>query len=222
MGVAILFFAGVATVAAWWLSTQRLASKPWLEEGAAGGFPRSEASSAPVAKIGLGVLLTALGALFALLISAYVMRMQLGDWRPVPKPTVLWVNTGVLMLGSAALQWVRAVADRGNLRAVRAGLLAAGIAAVVFVSGQLLAWQQLASSGYFLTLNPATSFFYLITALHGAHVLGGLVALARSTVRAWRGPRVEDQLRLGIELCSLYWDFLLLMWFVLFGLVLLS
>jgi cytochrome c oxidase subunit 3 len=222
MGVAILFFAGIATVAAWWLSTQRLASKPWLEEGAADAFPGSEASSAPVAKIGLGVLLAALGALFALLISAYLMRMQLGDWQPVPKPTILWVNTGMLMLGSAALQWVRAVANRGDLRAVRAGLLAAGIAAIVFVSGQLLAWQQLAASGYFLTWNPASSFFYLITALHGVHVLGGLVALARSTVRAWRGPRDVEQLRLGIELCSLYWDFLLIIWLVLFGLLLLS
>ena len=103
MGVTILFFSGLAVIAVWWLSRHRIASKPWLEQGLAGGFPRTGGSSSPVSKIGLGVLLATLGSLFALFISAYLMRMQLADWRPVPKPTLLWINTGVLMLSSAAL-----------------------------------------------------------------------------------------------------------------------
>jgi hypothetical protein len=98
MGITILFFSGLAVIAVWWLSTQRLTSKPWLEQGAAGEFPGTGVSSAPMAKVGLGVFLAAIGSLFALFISAYFMRMQLADWRPVPKPTLLWVNTGVLML----------------------------------------------------------------------------------------------------------------------------
>jgi cytochrome c oxidase subunit 3 len=89
------------------------------------------------------------------------------------------------------------------------------------MAGQLLAWEQLGKVGYFLTSNPASSFFYLITAIHGLHVLGGVVALARNIVRAWHG-RDSARLRLGLELCSLYWDFLLLMWLVLFALLLLS
>jgi cytochrome c oxidase subunit III len=221
MGVTVLFFLGLAAIAGWWLSTQRLHSKPWLEQGAAGESPATGVSSVPAAKIGLGVLLAALGALFALSISAYLMRMQLGDWRPMPKPTLLWFNTGVLMLSSAALQWVRTAADRDDLGAVRVGLLAAGGASIAFVGGQLLAWQQLAGSGYFLTWNPASSFFYLITALHGVHVVGGIVALGRNVALAWQA-RDLAKLRLGLDLCSLYWDFLLLIWLVLFALLLLS
>lgn len=221
MGVTILFFAGLAVIAVWWLSTQRLTSKPWMEQGLAGEFSAMGVSTAPLAKVGLIVLLVAIGSLFALFISAYVMRMQLADWRPVPKPTLLWVNTGILMLNSAALHWARVKAGQDSIGYVRTLLLIAGAAALVFVAGQLLAWQYLVQAGYFLTSNPASSFFYLITALHGLHVLGGVVALGRNGARAWQARDLAS-LRLGIDLCSLYWDFLLLMWLVLFGLLLLS
>ncbi len=219
MGVTILFFSGLAVIAVWWLSRQRLASKPWLEQGPAGEFPGTGVSALPVAKIGLGVLLAALGSLFALFISAYLMRMQLADWRPVPKPTLLWINTGVLMLSSAALQWARIAADREDPGRVRAGVLMAAGAALAFLIGQLFAWQQLTATGYSLTSNPASSFFYLITALHGVHLIGGLIALGGVAMRAWGGREVGQQ-RLSLDLCSMYWDFLLLMWLVLFGLLL--
>jgi cytochrome c oxidase subunit 3 len=221
VGATILFFAGLAVIAVWWLSKHRIASKPWLEQGAAGELPGTGVSSMPVAKIGLGVLLAALGSLFALFISAYLMRMQVFDWRPVPKPALLWINSGVLMLSSAALQWARGAADRRDRRGMRTGLFAAAAAALVFLAGQLVAWGQLTATGYFLTSNPASSFFYLITALHGVHLIGGLVALGAVTVKGWRenDPRL---LRLNLDLCSMYWDFLLLMWLVLFGLLLLT
>src|SRR3954451_20285371 len=129
-------------------------AKPWLEEGALGEFPGTGASSVPAAKIGLGVFVAVVAALFALFLSAYVMRMQLIDWRPVPKPTLLWINTGVLILSSAGLQWAQDAADRRNLDGVRTGLFAAGLAALAFLAGQLFAWQQLGSLGYFVTTNP--------------------------------------------------------------------
>jgi cytochrome c oxidase subunit III len=221
VGVTILFFSGLAVIAVWWLSRQRLASKPWLEQGAAGEFPGTGVSAVPIAKIGLGVLLATLGSLFALFISAYLMRMQLADWRPVPKPTLLWINTGVLMLSSAALQWTRIGAAHRDLAGVKMGLLAAAAAALAFLAGQLFAWQQLTATGYFLTSGPASSFFYLITALHGVHLVGGVIALAAVALSIWRDPE-PDRVRLNLDLCSMYWDFLLLMWLVLFGLLLLT
>ena len=84
--------------------------------------------------------------------------------------------------------------------------------------GQLLAWQQLNVAGYFLTANPANAFFYLITAVHGLHVLGGLAALGRTIAKAWRGVEVS-RLRLSIELCTMYWHFLLLVWLILLALL---
>ena len=221
MGVTILFFSALSVFAVWWLSTHRLTAKPWLEVGAAGEHPGTGVSATPNAKVGLGVFLAVVGALFALLISAYVMRMALADWRPVPKPTLLWINTGVLMLASAALQWARSAAWREDAEGVKTALLAAGAATLAFMAGQVWAWHQLTGTGYLLAGNPANTFFYLITAAHGLHLVGGLVALGRNLLRAWQGYD-PARLRLGIELCGMYWDFLLLMWLILFGLLLLT
>ncbi|MGK9233636.1 cytochrome c oxidase subunit 3 [Inquilinus limosus] len=218
MIVVTLFMLAVAAVALWWLARQGLTAKPWLEESTAGNVPATGASPQPTAKIGLGVFLTVAGALFALMISAYAMRMAMPDWRSLPVPALLWVNTAALVVSSAALQCAQGAARRRDLADVRTGLLAGGAAALVFLVGQLLAWQQLHLLGYFLATNPANSFFYLVTAVHGAHVLGGLVALARTGARAWRDDE-PGRLRLSVELCTLYWHFLLLVWLILLALL---
>jgi len=221
MGVIILLVAALAAIVVWWLSKQRLMAKPWLEEGALGEFPGTGASSLPAAKIGLGVFVAVVASLFALFLSAYVMRMQLADWRPVPKPTLLWINTGVLILSSAGLQWAQDAADRRDIGGIRAGLYAGGAAALAFLLGQLLAWQQLRSMGYFVTTNPASSFFYLMTAVHGLHLAGGLAALGRTILKGRAGVAIQE-LRSSIELCAIYWHFLLVVWLILFGFLLLS
>jgi cytochrome c oxidase subunit 3 len=214
----ILFMAGIAAIAGWWLSQQRLASKPWLEEGVLVDFRGDNASSLPSAKIGLGVFLAVVGSLFALFISAYSMRMSMVDWRALPVPKLLWFNTGVLITSSIALQWAYMAARRNDMDGVIIGLLAGAASAVIFLVGQLLAWQQLKVAGYFVASNPANSFFYLITAMHGMHLMGGLVALGRTTAKVWRGAKMI-QVRLSVELCAIYWHFLLLVWLVLLGLL---
>jgi cytochrome c oxidase subunit 3 len=83
----------------------------------------------------------------------------------------------------------------------------------------LVAWQQLSAAGYYLDLNPANAFFFLLTAVHGLHMLGGLWVWARSTMKVWTGAD-SDSVRLSIELCTVYWHFLLLVWIVLFGMLL--
>jgi cytochrome c oxidase subunit 3 len=210
--------AGIAAIAGWWLSQQRLASKPWLEEGVLVDFRGDNASSLPPAKIGLGVFLAVVGSLFALFISAYSMRMGMVDWRALPVPKLLWFNTGVLITSSIALQWAYMAARRNDMDSVIIGLLAGAASAVIFLVGQLLAWQQLKVAGYFVASNPANSFFYLITAVHGLHLMGGLVALGRTTAKVWRGAKMI-QVRLSVELCAIYWHFLLLVWLVLLGLL---
>lgn len=217
MSAVVLFMAGVALIAGWWLSHQRLASKPWLEEGVIGDLPRGSAPL-PATKIGLGVFLAVVGSLFALLISAYGMRMDLIDWRPLPVPKLLWFNTAVLILSSIALHWALVSARRGADDATLLGLIAAEITAIVFLLGQILVSWQLVTAGYFLASNPANAFFYLITAIHGLHILGGLFVLSRALVREWRDG-ATPQLRLSIELCAIYWHFLLLVWLILLGLL---
>ena len=102
---------------------------------------------------------------------------------------------------------------------VKVGLLGAGSFAFVFLAGQLLAWQQLVDLGYFAATNPANGFFYLVTAVHGLHLLGGLVAWGRTAEKVWSGF-APAKVRLSVELCAVYWHFLLVVWLVLFALLL--
>jgi cytochrome c oxidase subunit III len=245
----LIVLAPIGAIIAWWLARQRLMSKPWLEVGAIGEVPGTGALSLPPAAIGLGVLLAVVSSLFALFISAYLMRMQVADWAQMPAPKLLWFNTGVLILSSVALQYALVAARRGRMDHVRDGLLVGGLFALTFLVGQLLAWQQLNAAGYFLAANPANAFFYLFTGLHGLHLLGGLVALGLVAEKVWRGsaqvpeqagPRTSirrwapafraghtesknslepNQVRLGVQLCAVYWHFLLALWFVLFTLL---
>jgi cytochrome c oxidase subunit 3 len=216
MSAIVIFLALVAAVAGWWLSRQRLMSKPWLEAGPVTAFPETEAPLMHPAKIGLGVFLAVVGTLFALLISAYFMRMVYSDWQPAPVPRVLWLNTAMLAWASVALQGAVSAAHKRQIGNLRLALLTCALASVGFLAGQLLAWRDFAAQGYFATSNPAASFFYLLTAMHGLHIVGGLVALGRVNVRAWQGARSEG-LVLSTELCAMYWHVLLVVWLALFS-----
>jgi cytochrome c oxidase subunit 3 len=213
-----LILAVIGIVVAWWLSQQRLMSKPWLEVGVAGENSGSSPSSLPAAIVGLGVFLAVVSSLFGLFLSAYFMRMQVADWAELPAPKLLWVNTGVLILSSIALQYAQVAARKGQMDRVGNGLIAGGYFAVTFLIGQLLAWRELTTAGYLVADNPANAFFYLLTGVHGVHLLGGLVALARTTDKVWRGCEVSE-LRLSVRLCAVYWHFLLVVWLVLFTLL---
>ncbi|MET0574715.1 MAG: cytochrome c oxidase subunit 3 [Mesorhizobium sp.] len=215
MSVILVFLAVIAGISGWWLSQQRLMSKPWLEQGIIDEHGGSLGPAMPTAKIGLGVFLAVVGCLFALFTSAYFMRMALSDWQPLPMPQLLWFNTLVLVLSSVALQVALMAARRGQLETVRLGLATGGLTAVAFLVGQLFAWRELAGDGYLLASNPANSFFYLITGLHGLHIVGGLIGLARTTFRAWTGTPAR-KLALWVELCAMYWHFLLFIWLALF------
>ena len=218
MGISVGIMFLIMAVVAGWLLKQTLSTTPWIArttivEGHTGSFPQ------PAAKIGLWVFLTVVTSLFALFISAYTTRMELGDWRPLPEPPLLWFNTAILVLSSIALQWARHSADNEEISGVRKGLAAGGVLTIGFIIGQLVAWQQLGDLGYHASSNPANGFFYLITGLHGLHMLGGLVAWGRTSFKVWRGCEPAE-VRLSVELCTAYWHFLLVIWFVLFGLML--
>jgi cytochrome c oxidase subunit 3 len=170
--------------------------------------------------VGLWVFLAVVASFFGLFVSAYSMRMGLSDWRQMPEPPLLWMNTGLLVLSSVAFEWTRHGAEIGQPGRVKGGLLAAGALALGFLAGQLLAWQELRASGYFVSSNAANAFFYLLTGLHGVHLLGGLAVWGRTTLRMWAGAAQLGEVRQSVQLCATYWHFLLLVWMVLFGLLL--
>jgi cytochrome c oxidase subunit 3 len=224
MIVIVIFMVIMAALAGWWLSGQGLATKPWLVVGVIGDSGSARSSPRRIAKVGLGAFLVVAGSLFSLLVSAYAMRMGMPDWRSLPMPTVLWFSTGLLLLSSIVLHTTVIAARRDELDAVRSGLLATVATSLAFLACQVLAWRELAASGYFSAANPASAFFYLVTALHGLHMLGGLVVLNRTAVTAFAlagtsPPQALARLRLSVELCTSYWHFLLLVWLVLFSLL---
>ncbi|OXJ07509.1 cytochrome c oxidase subunit 3 [Burkholderia sp. HI2500] len=159
-------------------------------------------------RTGLAVFMAVATTLFSLLLFAYAMRMREPDWQPIPHPALLWWNTGALALASIAMQRARRI---GPYRTM--WLVAGGVLAAVFVIGQLVAWQMLSAAGEAVTVNPSNSFLYLLTGLHGVHVLGGLAAWAVTIVQLRRADPFRAQR--AIALCARYWHFLLAVWLVL-------
>jgi len=201
-----------------WLLKQSFNTQPWVAE-----VVDESANQAPMnanAKVvALTALLAVITSFFALILSAYALRMELGDWIPLTEPQLLWANTGVLVLASIAFQWTRNAAVSGADGRLMPGMIATGILTSGFIVGQLIAWQQLKASGQYITANPSNAFFFFLTGAHAIHILGGMYVWARATVRLVSG-KGADSVRQSIELCTVYWHFLLLVWVVLFGLLL--
>ena len=198
----------------------QIRTKPWLS-GDGDQQPRElgpNTGRLPDEKVGLWIFLAVVSSVFLILGNAYVLRREFDDWRALPELGLLWFNTGMLVLSSIVLQWTRLAARQRRRETVKLGLVISGLFACAFLIGQLSAWRQFADMGYFASTNPANGFFYLITGIHGVHLLGGLVALGRATGRSWGGATPE-QVHLSVSLCSVYWHFLLLVWLIFFGLM---
>tara|TARA_B110000259_G_scaffold45770_1_gene53056 strand:- start:1311 stop:1967 length:657 start_codon:yes stop_codon:yes gene_type:complete len=195
---------------------RHLTTKPW--EATAELPLLQQHSNQQNKRAALKVFLGVVAVLFTLLIVAYAGRMAYEDWRPAPQIKLMWANTLVLFLGSLCLELAQYAVRRGKQKLLRRSLLAAGLCTLMFLLGQAQAWRELGALVFFQVTNPAIAFFYLITGLHGLHLLGGLVVWGQTLVRLWRGFELE-KIRHSVELCTIYWHFLLLVWIVLFGLL---
>ena len=216
MTIGLVFLSVLMGVIVWWLFRQTINVQPWMAHAAV--LPGGGAIARPVARTALWVFLAVASSLFVLFISAYAMRLGWADWSPLPRPRLLAVNTGVLVAASLAMQWTVLAVRRGDGVAVGRGLAVAGALTFAFLAGQLFVWRQLSGAGFFVASSAASSFFYLLTAVHGVHVIGGLVAWVRASARAWRGSGLA-QARAGIELCATYWHYLLVVWLLLYALL---
>lgn len=218
MQITLIFMAVIMACVVGWLLKQSLNTQPWVSDEVADASTGASLDINPKA-LALAAFLAVAVSLFALFVSAYTLRMEEPDWIPVKDPDLLWINTGFLVLASISYHWTRnqVVAGRGDY--LMTGLLISGVLSFLFLFGQLVTWEQLQAAGYFIGSNPANAFFYLLTAVHGVHLLGGLWVWGRSVHRVWAGAGA-DTVRLSIELCTIYWHFLLLVWVVLFGLLL--
>jgi cytochrome c oxidase subunit III len=176
------------------------------------------AAPAHVVMTGLACALAGITMLFVAFTTTYLGHVQAGEWRPIPRPWVLWPDTVILLASSAAVEWGRRRLKVGDLLGLRRGLSAGAALGVVFLAGQLLAWRQLAQQGVYLSSHPHSSFFYLLTGAHGAHLLGGLVAFAVILPRAWRGAYAPPAAN-AVTATSIYWHFLTALWVYVFAIL---
>jgi cytochrome c oxidase subunit 3 len=218
---ALLMLSAIMAIVVGWLVRKTLNTTPWVEQRSVEAVGRDAALSLLPVQVGLWVFLAVATSLFALLVAAYHMRMDEADWIDLPLPSVLWLNTAVLVLASVAMQWTLVAARRRQADGVRMGLASGGVFSFAFLAGQIWAWAQLRATGHYAASNPAYAFFILLTAVHGIHLLGGLAVWARASVRAMRGANF-NKVRLSVELCTVYWHFLFVVWACLFAVLLYS
>lgn len=219
MTIALGFLAIILATLLGWLLKQTFNVQPWVAE-AVGEVAHEGPWGSSSKLIALLTFMAVVTSFFALIMSAYALRMELGDWVPLTEPQLLWTNTVMLIAASAVFQWTRNAAINGAQNRLQPGLLITGVLTLGFIVGQFVAWQQLQNSGEFITSNPSNAFFYFLTGAHAVHIVGGMYVWARATLKVVLGNADVEGIRRSIELCTIYWHFLLLVWLILFGLLL--
>jgi cytochrome c oxidase subunit 3 len=169
---------------------------------------------------GMTIALGGVLMFFMALVSAYIVRKDMPNsaWIHLAVPHILWLNTLILIASSFTLAHSRGRFLANDDAGFRHWWGVTTILGIFFLIGQVIAWRQLAAAGVFLATNPASSFFYLFTAAHGLHLLGGIVALI------WIAIRPTHRLTKGTatEVVAMYWHFMDGLWVFLFLLLLLG
>jgi len=190
--------------------------------GGDGGHGAGRPRSLPDQRYYTGMMLglAAILMLFAAFTSAYVVRKGLSDdWQATAFPGILWLNSMVLLASSFTLEkarrWRQVPARFQGWWWATTGL------GMIFLIGQILAWQELVADGVYLNTNPSSSFFYLLTGTHAVHLLGGVMALLYLSWRVWRrNSGGLGATALGVT--ALYWHFMDGLWIYLFLLLLIG
>lgn len=171
-------------------------------------------------RTGMWVALAGVMMLFTALTSAYIVRAAgASDWTSIAIPRPLWVSTALIVISSFTFELARKALKRDDQQAYSRMLLVTVLLGLGFLGAQLLAWRQLVSQGVYLSSNPHSSFFYLLTALHGLHLLGGILALDYLLLHAWRKRAAEHigaRRSAAAGAVALYWHFMDGLWIYLF------
>ena len=176
-----------------------------------GGGP-GRGASRRASLTGLMVLLAAVVMFFAALTSAFIVRRGLSnDWEHTQLPRIVFFSTAVLLASSTVLELARRTLKAGQRESFNRLWTAGSVLGVIFLAGQYAAWLQLRAQGIYLATNPSSSFFYVLTAAHAVHLIGGVLALLYVSVGALR-LRLGPGKRTAIDVTAMYWHFLDGLW----------
>ena len=167
-------------------------------------------------RLGLLIACGSILAFFAALVVAFYWRSRTPPfWAPIALPHTLWLSTAIILASSVTFEAARRAFRRGlHLVAARLLVVTACLGAA-FLASQVSAWLNLVHRGFYLAQNPYSSFFYMFTGLHAAHLVGGLIALF--IVVLGRSTRRET-----VDTVAYYWHFLGVLWIALFVILLIS
>jgi cytochrome c oxidase subunit III len=171
-------------------------------------------------RLGIWVALAAIVMMFTALTSAYIVRAaSSNDWQALPMPRILLASTGLILISSVTLEAARKKLKAGFRKDYVRWLLLTAVLGFGFLVSQLLAWRQLVRQGMYVATNPHSSFFYLLTAAHGVHLLGGLLGLVYLVIRSGRLQTEEATGKKSLavtDAATLYWHFMDGLWIYLF------
>jgi cytochrome c oxidase subunit 3 len=171
-------------------------------------------------RLGMWLAIAAVLMMFTALTSAYIVRAAgASDWKPISVPRYLWFSTGLLLISSLTFGLARRALKFDRQMDYARWLLATVVLGLGFLFLQFLAWRELVDQGIYLSSNPHSAFFYLLTAMHGLHVLVGILALDYLLLHAWfkREPSQIGPRRVAAaSAISLYWHFMSGLWIFLF------
>lgn len=190
------------------------------EPGWEGGLGDAAAPGMPPAVLAAWVLAVAVAMLFMGFTATYLARQAGSDWQGHASPPILFFNTAVLLMSSAALEWGRRSWRAGPPSRASRGIQAAAALGIVFMAGQAVAWVQLAAEGLGITGDAHISFFYVLTGMHTLHLIAGIAWLGAAWARVGRAMRRRHDGEGGTTgevaaaLCSsaIFWHFLAGLW----------
>jgi cytochrome c oxidase subunit 3 len=171
-------------------------------------------------RIGMWVALASVAMLFTSLSSAYIVRSaSANDWVQLPLPRVLLASTALLLFSSVTLETARRKLKATLNELYSRWLFVTVLLAIAFLVAQLVAWRQLARQGIYLSSNPHSSFFYLLTGAHAVHLLGGMLGLIFLWLRSHKTVIEQDLIarrRAATDAVTIYWHFMDALWIYLF------
>ncbi|PIQ48472.1 MAG: cytochrome oxidase subunit III [Cytophagales bacterium CG12_big_fil_rev_8_21_14_0_65_40_12] len=159
--------------------------------------------------------------IFAAFTSAHIVRQASGNWLEYDLPSLLWSTSAIILLSSASMHWAYLSAKRDEFQKVKIALAITFVLGIMFLVGQFLAWGQMVDAGVFFVGNPAGSFLYVFTGLHGFHLIAGVIYLLYLLISSLR-LKVHSKNMLNMEMCATFWHFLGGLWIYLFIFLLLN
>jgi len=171
-------------------------------------------------KFGMWLFMASVMMLFMSLTSAYIVRHAEGNWVFFELPSLFYITSVIIVLSSITMQASYAWAKRDNASMAKTMLLITSVFGVAFLVGQFFGWKQLVGNSIYLVGNPSGSFLYILTGLHGLHIISAIVFLLIMLNASFTG-KVHSGNMTKMEMCTTYWHFLGGLWLYLFVFLLL-